>query len=65
MDPELEKRLAALEQKIDATYRSAEKTRKYIWWTVVITLALMILPLLFLPFAVSSLLSTYSTALNF
>lgn len=65
MDPELKSRLDAIEQKVDAAYRSAEKTRKYILWTVIITVALLIIPLFFLPFAANSLLSSYSGALNF
>jgi hypothetical protein len=65
IDPDLDVRLKVLEQKIDATYNAAEKTRKYLWWTLVITAAVILLPLLFLPYAVNSLLSTYSTALNF
>lgn len=65
MDPELKTRLDAIEQKIDAAYRSAEKTRKYILWTVIVTVALIVIPLVLLPFAANSLLSSYSGALTF
>jgi hypothetical protein len=65
MDPELKAQLDRIEQKADAAMRSAEKSRKYLLWTGVITAAVIILPLLFLPFAINSLLSSYSTALNF
>lgn len=64
MDPELKTHLDALEQKVDAAYRSAEKTRKYILWTVIVTVAVIVIPLFFLPFAVNSLLSSYSGALT-
>lgn len=64
MDPALNSRLDVLEQKIDAAYRSAEKTRKYILWTVIITVAFIVIPLVLLPFAASSLLSSYSGALS-
>ena len=65
MDPELKTRLDSIEAKVDAAYASAEKTRKYILWTVIGTVALIVIPLFFLPFAIGSLLSSYSTALNF
>ena len=57
--------LERLEQKVDSIYKSVEKTRKYFLWTLIITLVLLILPLFFLPFAFNSLLSSYSSALNF
>ena len=65
IDPELKSELDRLEAKMDATYASAEKTRKYIFWSMVGGVAVIVLPLLFLPFAVSSLMSSYSAALNF
>ena len=64
IDPELKDVLDVLSQKVDATYVSAEKTRKYIWWTMVITIGVIVIPLFFLPFALSSLMSTYSSALG-
>ena len=59
-----EERLAAIEKKIDAMYVSVEKTRKYIFWTVVVTIALVVLPALGLVFAIPSFLSTYSETLE-
>ncbi len=64
IDPELKAEFDEIKAKIDATFRSAEKTRKYIFWTAVVTAALVIIPLLVLPFVASSLFSTYSSALN-
>lgn len=60
MEDELRQRLDALEKKIDAIYVSAEKTRKYILWTVMITVALVVLPMLGLVFVIPSFISTYS-----
>ena len=60
MDEELGRRLDALEVKVDAAYRAAEKVRKYIFWTGVVTLALIVLPAIGLVFAIPSFLSTYS-----
>lgn len=59
MDPILSARLDALEKKIDAIYVSAEKTRKYIFWTVMVTIALVVLPLILLPFAIGQFLSYF------
>lgn len=60
MDPQILQKLDSIEKKLDAAYASAEKTRKYIFWTMVVTIAVIVLPLLALPFAVGQLLSTYS-----
>ncbi len=65
IDPELQAALDTLAAKVDAVYASAEKTRKYILWTVIGTIALFVLPLLLVPFAIGSLVSTYSAALSF
>jgi type IV secretory pathway component VirB8 len=64
IDAELAQRLSALEQKVDAVYASAEKTRKYIWWTVVITVLLFVVPLIGLAFVIPSFISSYSTELQ-
>jgi hypothetical protein len=64
-DTSIETKLAALEGKIDAIYTSVEKTRKYFLWTLIITLAVVVLPLLFLPFAVSSFLKTLTLPAGF
>ena len=59
-----EERVSALEKKIDAIYESVEKTRKYIFWTVVVTIALVVLPAIGLVFAIPQFISTYTTTLN-
>lgn len=56
MDADLEKRLAGLEQKIDATYVVANKTRKIFLWTLVIAVVTTILPLAGLLFVVPKLI---------
>lgn len=65
LDAELKAELDAIRQTAEAARVSAEKTRKYILWSAVLGAAVIILPLLFLPFAVNSLFSTYSSALSF
>ena len=52
MEEELRARLDALEKKIDAIYRSAEKTRKYFLWTLITSVAVIVLPLIGLAFLI-------------
>lgn len=61
MDTELQKRIEVLEGKIDLIYVSVEKTRKYFFWTMMITLALVIIPLVGLAFAIPAFLSSYAS----
>ena len=60
MEPELATRLAELEKKIDAVHRSAEKTRTYFLWTIIITAATLLLPLIGLSFVLPQFLNSYS-----
>jgi len=55
---ELQQRLVVLEQKIDATFKSAEKTRKYLLWTMIASLAVIVLPLIGLVFAIPKFINT-------
>jgi len=64
MDDEFRQRIDRIEQKLDATFRSAEKTRKYFLAVLVVTAIAFILPLIGLMFAVPAYLSTYSELLN-
>lgn len=55
-----EQRLDELEKKIDLTYRSVEKVRKYLFYTFVVTVVLFVLPLVGLLFAVPTMMSSLS-----
>ena len=59
-DQTLERKIDALEKKIDAVYVSAEKTRMYFLTVVIISVIALVLPLIGLFFAVPSFISTYS-----
>jgi len=59
MPEDVLKRIDTLEAKIDAVYVSTEKTRKYILTMLVGSVALLVLPLFGLLFAIPSFLSTY------
>ena len=61
MDSDLDKRLAALEEKMDALYASSEKMRMYFLVIAWITVLAVVLPLIGLVFAVPSFLETYSS----
>lgn len=51
------KKLAELEAKVDAVYKSAEKTRKYFLLTLVLSVVLFVLPLVGLIFIIPQFLS--------
>jgi type IV secretory pathway component VirB8 len=59
MDQELEQRFATLEEKIIKIYISVEKTRKYFLWTLIISVALFVLPAIGLAFAIPAFLNNY------
>ena len=61
IDPELAARLDALEKKIDAVFVAADKVRKWMFWTGVITVVLFVVPLIGLVFALPSFLNYYTT----
>jgi len=65
MEQEILKKLETQEVKIDEIYKSIEKTRKYILWTAIISLALIILPAIGLVFIIPQFVDTYTQALNF
>lgn len=58
MDADLAQKLADIEKKVDATYVSSEKMRKYFLWTLVITVALVVLPAIGLVFAIPAYLGS-------
>ena len=61
---EIIKRIDAQAEKIDATYKSVEKIRKYFLVIVWITIIAFVLPLIGLMFAVPSLMDSYSSILS-
>jgi len=59
---ELLKKLEEQQVKIDAMYVSVEKLRKYFLWTLVISVAVIVLPLVVMMFILPSILSTLTGA---
>jgi len=60
----IEQELVEQRAIIEKIYISAEKTRKYFLWTLIVTLILFVLPLLVMAFVLPSLLSGYSELLS-
>jgi len=60
MDLDLSKRIDGIEKKIDEIYKSTEKTRKYFLWTLIISIAFIVLPLIALIFIIPYYLKTIS-----
>ena len=64
IDPELSAKLDEISAKAEKAYQAAESTRTYLFWTGVVTAALIVLPLIGLAFAIPSFISSYTTALT-
>lgn len=64
MENDVSKRLDAIETKIEAVYQSAEKTRKYFLWTMIVTIAMFVVPLIALIVVVPFFLSSYLGAME-
>lgn len=64
IDAELQTRIDGLEAKVDAIYKSVEKTRRYFLIITWITIIAVVLPLVGLVFAVPAFLDNYVGTLN-
>jgi hypothetical protein len=64
MEQEIIKKIEEQELKIDAIYKSVEKTRKYFLTIIWITIIAVVLPLIALAFVIPSFLSTYTDTLG-
>ncbi len=61
---EILKKLAELEAKVDAVYKSAEKTRKYFMWTLILSVVFFVLPLIALIFVIPQFISSIGPNLD-
>jgi len=62
MEQEILNRLQAQDELLQRVYVSVEQTRKYFMWTFYGTLALFVIPLIGLAFAIPALMSSLSSA---
>mgnify|MGYP001613990608 CR=1 FL=1 len=60
MEQEILRQIAVQNEVLQKVFVSVEKTRKYFMWTLIITLALFIIPLVGLLFAIPMLLNNLS-----
>ncbi len=64
IDQELAAKLDEIGAKAEKAYQAAEKVRKYLFWTGVVTAALVVIPAIGLAFAVPQFIDTYTTTLG-
>jgi hypothetical protein len=64
MEIDTNEKIEAMSQKIEEIYISVEKTRKYFLWTLIATLATIVLPLIGLAIAIPFFLKTLNSTLN-
>ncbi len=60
MEQEILHRLEKNEEKLNKIFVSVEKMRRYFLWTLILTIAIVLLPAIGLMFAVPKFMSTYS-----
>lgn len=58
MEEEIFKKIEEQDKKLEEIYRSIEKMRKYFLWTLVVTIAVIILPLIGMLFIIPHFLKT-------
>ncbi|HCB36502.1 TPA: hypothetical protein DEP31_03525 [Candidatus Azambacteria bacterium] len=58
MEQDISRKFEEQEKKLDAIYKSVEKTRKYFLFTLIVSVVFIVLPLLGLIFVIPMLLST-------
>lgn len=61
MEREILEKLQDLERKVDATFATVEKIRKYFLWTFVVTIVTVVLPIVALAFIVPWVFNILST----
>ena len=63
MEQDIIKKLEEQDKKIDAILKSVEKTRKYFIWTLIVTVAMIVLPVIGLIFIIPTLISSMGSYL--
>ncbi len=52
-------RLKNIDQKLSQVQESVEKTKKYLWWGLILQLGMVLVPLLLIMLAIPFILSTF------
>lgn len=64
MEQELLQKLEAQEQRIAEIQRSVDQMRRYFLWMLIVTIAVIVLPLLGLIVVIPQFVNTYQSALE-
>lgn len=64
MENEIQNKLKEQDEKLDAIYKSVEKTRKYFLIVIWITVIAFVLPLIAMMFVIPSFMSSYMGSLD-
>ena len=64
MDQELKEYIGEQQKKIDAIYDSVEKTRKYIQWTIIVSVIGFVIPIIALFIIIPILLNNYASMIG-
>jgi high-affinity nickel permease len=64
MDPILEQRLAAIDQKLEVIRKDTKRTYQVMLWTAIGGVAVVVLPLVGLMFVLPSFINTYANIGN-
>ena len=64
MEQDIQKRFDAQDAKLEAIYKSVEKTRKYFLVLMWVTILAIVLPMIGLAFVIPSFLSNYTNSLG-
>ena len=64
MEDEIKKQFNQQQELLDKIYKSAEKTRKYFLWTLIISLVVFVIPLIILVFVLLSFIDTLTPGLE-
>ena len=62
MEPDLQARLDQQDIMLNKIYVSAEKARKYLLWTFIITIVVFVLPMIGMAFILPSLMETLTSS---
>ena len=62
MDQDMMQKLEEQGRKLDAIEQSVKKIRSYLFWTFTVSIALFVIPLIGLVFAIPRFLDIYSSA---
>ena len=64
MDQEMIKKIGEVTEKLDALQKMVAQMRKYFLWTMIISVAVIVLPMIGLVFVVPQFLNTYQQSIG-